>query len=620
MKTFAVIGLALAPALAFADPAVPPPNDNTDLQQVFVTATRTPVEQANTLSQTIVIDRAQIEQSQAIDVGQILQQYAGLNVARSGGPGQPASLFIRGGNSDYTLVLIDGVRVNDGVSGDSLISFISPEVIERIEVIEGPLSTLYGSDAISGVVNIITRKPGPGQLDAEIGGGSFDTAQGGVALRDQGSVAGHPWGVAVAAQQLHSAGIPTYAGADQASEYRNRTLSGNGSLELGGVKLEARAWDTSGLNPYLSAQFDCAGVNAIPGFAPCNQTFRDRVFALRASTHLTQNWFSELTLSRSEDRLDFIQGDFLTRTVRPEADWHNVLRLDQHNRVSFGALARREHDDSPSANGSFQEKDNNDYGYAQEEADYGRHHGVAAVSYLHESAFGERFDWNAQYGFDLFEHTRLIAEAGTAFHTPTALDRFYPGDGNPNLLPEKARDYELAVKQRIDGHQTAELRVFRTDVRDLIDGAAFPPMNLGRARLEGLQADWNYSDSNWTARLNGIAQNPRDLETGVELPQRARLSLGAQLNRHLSRYDLGAAFYTAARRADNFFNTTTFTSTPITDAGYATLDLSAGVRLTRELRFDLRGTNVLNHHYQTVAAYNQPGSAVYATLRYLLPL
>ncbi len=611
MKTFAVIGLALAPAFAFAaDPSSP---SATELPQVVVTGTLTPVAQADALSQTIVIDRAQIEQSQATDIGQILQQYAGLDMARSGGPGQPAALHIRGGESDYTLVLVDGVRLNDSVTGASPIAYISPEVIERIEVIEGPLSTLYGSDAVSGVVNIITRKPGPGLLDAELGGGSFDTLQGGAAVRDQGSLYGNPWGVALAAQQLHTSGIPTFAGSNLNSEYRNRTLDGTASLELGGVKLEARAWDTDGQSPFQEAQSDCA-FNPVPGYTGCDEEFRDRIFALHASTQLSRDWFSELTLSRSEDRLDSQDEDFLLRTLRAEADWHNTLNLDGHNRLSFGAILRREHDDEP---GYIAQRDNNDYGYLQDEANYGRNHIVAAINYLHDGSFGERFNWNAQYGFDVLEGTRLIAGAGTAFHTPTAEDVF-PPYGNPALQPEKAQDYELAVKQRIGAYQNAQLRLFRTDVRDLIEAPPpnYFPYNVADARIDGVQAEWNLASEHWTAHLDGIAQNPRNLQTDSELIERARLSLGAQLNRRIGRYDLGAAFYTSGRRLDENFNTGAFP----TDGGYGLLDLTAGARLSRNLRFDLRGNNVLNHHYQTIYGYNQPGSAVYATLRYALPL
>lgn len=616
MKNLAVFGLAFAPALVIADPA----SSDTPLQPVVVTATRTPVAETDTLAQTIVIDRAEIERAQAVDVADILRYHAGLEVARSGGPGQQASLFTRGSNSAHTLVLIDGVRVNNGSTGGAAFPAIDPEMIERIEIVEGPRSALWGSDAIGGVINIITRKGGPAQLDANIGGGSFGTVRGGAGLRDSGNLGGHAWGFALGAQEERSNGIPTFAGplpgSDDNRSFRNRTLNGSAQIELGGVHLEARAWDAEGLDRYQNQAFD-ANFNVI-GFIPADQDFQNQILALAASTHLTDNWQSELTLSRGLDRVAQNQSPQFVRTIRPEADWHNVLGLGSYNRLSFGLRATRERVDAvPSFGGPIAEARDTDYGYVQEEFNGFRQHVVAAVNYLHDGAFGERFNWNAEYGFDLFEQTRLIAAAGTGFHAPTASDRFGPG-GNPALQPEKALNVELGVKQGIGAHQNLDLRLFRTAVKDLIEYVPpdFTAVNVDHTRNRGVQLDWNYEDAEWTARVNGIWQDPRDTDAGAPLLRRARAIGSASLDRRFGRFDLGASFYTSSLRHDvdgiTFGNTTT--------GGYGLLNLTAGVQITHELRFDLRGENVLNHHYQTVSAYNQPGSAVYASLRYALPL
>ncbi|HZR34271.1 MAG TPA: TonB-dependent receptor [Nevskia sp.] len=617
MKNLAVFGLALAPALSFADAA----SSDTPLQPVVVTATRTPVAETDTLAQTIVIDRAEIERAQATDVADILRYHAGLEVARSGGPGQQASLFTRGSNSAHTLVLIDGVRVNNGSTGGAAFPSIDPEMIERIEVVEGPRSALWGSDAIGGVVNLITRKGGPAQFDANVGGGSFGTVRGGAGIRDSGSLDGHAWGFALGAQQERSNGIPTFAGplpgSDDNRSFRNRTLNGSGQVELGGVHLEARAWDAEGRDRYQNETFD-SNFN-VNGFAPAGQDFQNQAVALEASTHLAGNWLSELTLSRGLDRVAQVEGspDFV-RTIRPEADWHNVLGLGSYNRLSFGLRAARERVDAVSSFGApIAEAKDTDYGYVQEEFNGFRQHFVAAVNYLHDGAFGERFNWNAEYGYDLLEQTRLIAAAGTGFHAPTAEDRFGPG-GNPQLQPEKSLNVELGVKQGLSAHQSVDLRLFRNAVKDLIEYVppSFTAVNVDHSSNEGVQLDWDYNDANWTANFNGIWQDPRDTDAGAPLLRRARAIASAAVDRRFGRYDLGASFYTSTLRHDvdgiTFGNTTT--------GGYGLLNLTAGMQITRELRFDLRGENVLNHHYQTVSAYNQPGSAVYATLRYSLPL
>ena len=591
------------------------------LDPVVVTGTRTPVLESDEMAPTVIIDRDEIRRAQATDVAGVLQRYAGLEVSRSGGPGQPASLFIRGGNSNYAVVLIDGVRIDDATTGAAPLADINPEMIERIEVIEGPRAALYGADALGGVVNIITRQPGPAQLDASIGGGSYDTVSGGAALRDQGTIGGHSWGLVFDAQQQRSGGFPPYAGSSIDSAYRSRTFNGRGTLNLGPVQLEVRGWDTSGNTQYQNLAYD-QNFN-FSGFTPVADDFHHQILALEARSQLTSIWQSNLTFSRSQYRIRQDQPDpgYSThgfgRVIRPEVDWHNVVTADAHNRVSFGVRANREHVDALSYGSAYKQDKDSDYGYLQDEADYGRHHVVAAVNYLHDGTFGERFDWNAEYGFDLFTHTRLIASAGSAFRAPTASELYYPGISNPDLKPEKSRNYELAVHQQISAAQSAELRVFRSTVRNYVAyDSNFIPQNVQSVRLEGVQATWRYSDADWDARVDGIWQDPRNRSMHQPLLRRARLIGSAQVNRHFGRFDVGAAVYSSSQRHD----VGAIDFSPTTDGGYATLELTAGINVTPRLHLDARLRNAFNHHYQTVNGYNQTGSAVYATLRYTLPL
>jgi len=615
-------GLAALPLLATAQDLSPswPPQTAAVLAPVTVTATRTPRALEDSPAATLVIDRAQIERSQATDVAQILQEYAGLEVVRTGGPGQPATLFVRGANSNHVIVLIDGVRLNDATSGLPPLADLSPELLERIEVIEGPRAALYGPDAIGGVVNLITRAPGPARVSANVGGGNYDTTYGGLAARDQGTVAGLPWGLALAGQQAHSSGFPTFQGSDLDSAYRNRSLSGRGALAIGGFTLEARAYDTQGQTQYQNLAFDSNFDFA--GFTPAAEDFHHQVLALEVGARLLSNWRSSLTASRSLDRLAQLQADAaglppgFVRTIRPELDWHNVLTLDPHQRLSFGARAARERVDALSFGSRIAYAQDRDYGVLQDELFFGPHQAVLAVNYLHDAAFGERFDWNAEYGYALTATTRLLASAGTAFHTPTANDRFGFG-GNPDLKPEKARNYELAVRQRFGLAQHAELRLFRTEVRDLIQylGAVNRVENVSRAQSEGVQLSWEYLANGWQARLDGLWQNPRNLDAHAQLLRRARLAGSAQLSRTFGRYRVGASFYSTTHRPD----VGAIDGAPTTDGGYGLLSLGAGVRLTRALSLDARLDNALDKHYQTAAGYNQPGSALYATLRYALP-
>ncbi len=596
------------------------------LNDVTVTATRTPVALNDALAQTLVIDRQEIEDSGATDVAGVLRRYTGLEVTRLGGPGQPASLFIRGGNSNYTVVLVDGVRVSDGTSGLAPLADISPEMVDHIEVVEGPRATLYGSDAIGGVINIITRQPGPAQLDLAVAGGRFDTASGAAALRGQGTVGGHAWGANANIQQQHSAGIPTFAGSDFNSPYRNRTLNGRAQIALGRVQLEARAWDTHGFNAYQTLDFD-PSTFAFTGFSPAANTFHNQVLAVEARTKLLENWTSSLTAARSItiSRQQQPDGGFappgFIETKRPEFDWHNVLTLGTHHRVSFGTRVYNERVSSLSFGTGIHENTVQQYGYLQDEVDVGRHHLVAGLNYLHNGAFGYRLNWTAEYGFDLFEKTRLIASTGSAFHTPTANDRFGFG-GNPRLQPEKALNYEVAIRQLLTPGQSVELRLFRTDVRDLIlvqfdnSISSFVASNVNRAQMEGMQLTWRYASADWDARVGGIYQNARNRTDHTRLLRRARYTGSASIDRRWKALNVGAGVQGSGNRAD----VGAIDGLPARDGGYALFNLHAGLQVNPNLKLQVYAENILNHRYETANGFNQPRSTVFATARYALPL
>ena len=252
MRRFALAALA-APAVlaAFATPlATAAEPDARLLDPVVVTATRNPTPVSEVLAATIVITREEIEQAQVNDLAQLLALRAGLDIGRTGGPGQPASVFIRGGNSDQTLVLVDGVRVNPATFGGAALSLISPEMIERIEIVKGPRSTLYGSDALAGVINIITRGPDGTRFSGELRGGSYGTrdVSASTAFGDEHAR------LAITAEHVQADGFPSFKGATQDRGYELGTVALRGEAKAGPVKLKAQVWRAEGSNDYASEQ------------------------------------------------------------------------------------------------------------------------------------------------------------------------------------------------------------------------------------------------------------------------------------------------------------------------------------------------------------------------------
>jgi vitamin B12 transporter len=273
--------IALAVAAACASlPAVA----QDELEETVITATRTPVALDAVDAPVIVITRQDIERSMATDVSEILQTHAGLEIARNGGPGQTTSLFTRGTDSNHTVVLIDGVRINPGTIGGAALQNISPESLERIEIVKGPRSSLYGTDAIGGVVQLFTR--GAAKKDGMSGGvtvGSLNTQQ---LFGDAALSMSDTFRIGIGGGYSESEGMPVFVDDDSNRGWRN--VSGRLTAEFDAsesLTFRARGFLASGRTEYSSQTF------SDPPYEDVSQEFENSVYSLETDYH-AQQWLS----------------------------------------------------------------------------------------------------------------------------------------------------------------------------------------------------------------------------------------------------------------------------------------------------------------------------------------
>ena len=607
-----------AAALLVALPLAVLADDATSLgAPITVTATRTALTANQEVAPVIVISARQIQLSGAQTIGGLLQQYAGLDVASNGGPGQPTSLFLRGTNSNQTLVMINGVKLNPADGSGAALANIHLSDIERIEIVKGPRAALYGSDAIGGVINIITRQASEGtHYGAHAGAGRYGTYDsGGHFNYGQGNSA-----FGVAASDYHTDGFPAIAGTNIVNGNSDRTWNAYGRSKIGGLDVTFNHWQSSGNTQYTS-------FSANPPFAlaPFDEDFHNQTTSLDLTGHLLPGWRSNLNLSHMLDEIDQSQADSFNpqqspdfvHTQRNVIDWQNDIALGEYQLLTAGLYSEAQHAASQSFGLGYDAPDRINALYLEDDLHVGPHRLVVAARDTHDQAFGNHLTWNADYGYDLTAGTRLTAGAGTGFRAPSAEERFGFG-GNPGLQPETSRNLEVGLRQKIGEAQSFTLSAFRDQLDNLIQFVVTPSnlngenQNIARARVRGLELGYLLTQQSWSWRTNVILQQPQNLDTGTLLLRRSERTLTTALDWHDDVTSFGAHLIVTGPRSDLDFNT----GAPVTDAGY----LLAGVTLRQHLGhgFVVSGSleNLFDVHYQTAAGYNTAGRSLFVRLEY----
>jgi vitamin B12 transporter len=567
---------------------------------VLVTATRTPTPESEILVPVLVITRADLERSLATDAADTLRFQAGLDIGRNGGPGQPASLFLRGTDSNHTIVLIDGIRVNPGTIGGAALENIAAESIERIEIVKGPRSTLYGSDAIGGVVNIFTRGARSDGIEAYAGLGRYDTRS----ASASGGLQFERGGLGFSASWLDSAGFPTRKDTDTDRGYKNLSISVQGRWLAGPVDLRASAWHAAGTSQYSDFFL-----------TPVDSDFDDHAAAIEAAFAAAEDWRMSIRATAMQNEIQQNQSADHLRTRRTGLEWQNDVTLSPHQSLTFGALASRERAVTAEFGTGFDVDTNVTLAYLEDRLVLGRHHVLVAGGYTDHDTAGSKVTWNLDYGFDLASRIRLLAAAGTAFRAPDSTDRFGFG-GNPGLKPESSRNIEVGLQWRRSASERLTLSAFRNDIDQLIEFVITDPVtfdgineNVERARIEGVEASWRVSGSSWQLQAAASLQNPRNLTENTRLLRRTRQSLSLSFLKSFGRYRLGADLLTAGARKDFGF------PDAVTLAPYTLLNLTGRFAVTPQLDVDVRIENALDARYELASGYNTPRRSLFVGAR-----
>ena len=588
-----------------------------ELEETIITATRTPVPLDSVGAPVIVITRSDIERSLASDVSQLLQVHAGLEIARNGGPGQNTSLFTRGTDSNHTVVLVDGVRVNPGTIGGAALQNIAPEAIERIEIVKGPRSSLYGSDAIGGVVQIFTVSGAPGlgdrQASAGVSFGSDATQQ---VFADTAFATGR-LRFGVGGSYLQSEGMPVFV--DDASDRGWRNATERLFAEFAAseaLTLRARGWRSSGRTEYSSQTF------GTPAFADVSQDFENSVYSFGGDYRADSGLGVQANVSRSLDDIRQLQPGFgpsdfdYARTRRVTADLQlDLPRLGAHA-LSIGVQRSDENARAQSFGTVIDEDTRVTQAFVQDQFTAGIFESRLAVGFVDHQTFGGEVSWNAEVGASFASGTRITLSAGKAFRAPDSTDRFGFG-GNPDLKPEISQQLELSIRQKLGARSLVTLAAFDNRIRDLINFVIVDPntfdiqnRNVDRARVRGMELGYRFAGEAWRLRAELTLQDPRDRGLDQRLLRRSRESLMFAVDRDVGAFDLGVDLAAFGNRKDFGFPANV-TLDPYTLVG-ATLRYRASGALTLQGRID----NLLDEDYTLASGYRTRGRAYSMGVRY----
>ncbi len=583
-----------------------------EIEETIITATRTPQALDSIGAPVIVITRNDIERSLASDVSEILQKQAGLEIARSGGPGQTTSLFTRGTESNHTVVLIDGVRINPGTLGGAALQNIAPESLERIEIVKGPGSSLYGTDAIGGVVQLFTRRIEQSGVSAGATYGSDNTQQ----LYSDAAWSGDRVKLGVGGSYAESDGMPTYVDDDVDRGYRDVTGRVFGEFAAtDALKIRARGWLSTGRTEYSEQTF------SDPPYAPVSQDFENSVYSLESEYRRDDGFGVRASVGHTVDDIEQLQPGWgpkefdyaRTRRVTAEAQM-DLARIATHS-LSFGVAHSDERVRAQSFTTVIDQGTMVNQGFVQDQFDLGRVNSRIAVGYVDHETFGGETTWNADFGIAFGKGTRITLSGGKAFRAPDSTDRFGYG-GNPDLQPEVSEQVELSLRQTIGGNQQAWLSAFDNQIDDLVT-FVFDPVtfegrneNLDRAHIQGVELGYQFTGQAWRARAELTLQDPRDESTDERLLRRSREALVLAVSRDVGALDLGVDVQAYGNRKDVGFPDN------VTLDPYTLVNATARYRVNEKLTLQARLENAFDEDYTLAQGYRTEGRAYTVGVRY----
>ena len=600
----ASLAFAIAAPSAFADTGTP--------ETVIVTASRTPQRAEEVIADVTVIGNEEITRSGAGSVADVLRRQRGIEIARNGGPGTNTSVFLRGSNANQVVVLVDGVRIGSSTTGTASWNAIPLSSIDHIEVVYGPLSSLYGADAIGGVVQIFTRKSeGKPAFSASGGGGTYGNNQYDAGV--SGSTGGeHPVSYALSGAHEESRGFSaTLPGAGSSYNrdddgYTRNSFNGRIAVQLApGHELGAQL-----LKSRLNARYDSGSASY-----DAHNIQELESYAVFSNNRILPNWHSTVQAARANDKSGSFTASGVSRinTRQDEFTWQNTIDLGPDTLQLL--VGHRKEDVLSSSTPALTRARITNSAAASYDMRRGSHLVDLSVRKDH-SVYGAKTTGAAGYGYEFSKDLRATASYGTSFRAPTFNELYFPGYGLASNKPEQGKNAEAGLRWQV-AHTEFKANYFRNRLIDMIvsvtpcPGAATNSCayNVNRATLEGFTLGSDTRLGNLNLRASADFQDPRDDTTGKQLQRRAKRHASVAADYEIGAVAVGAELQGSGERFDDAANRNRL-------GGYGLLNLYTSWHVSPDWSLLLRVENLADKRYELARNYRTAGQTWFAALRY----
>ena len=506
------------------------------MSNLIVAATKTHLPKQKILIPITILDAEDIALSGANNLSEILRFIAGIDVTSNGGPGQIASIFMHGSNGNHTLILINGIKINDSATGTAAIQNIHPDLIEKIEIIKAPRASLYGSNAVGGVINIITKKQTKTGYEIGYKTGSDNTDiinfMGGFHSSEiQGGIQFH---------QYKTDGFPARTESNVASGHENDSVNAFLNFDHDNWSLVTNVWQSSGTTEYLDFFL-----------TPVSQDFNNTTGSLDINKIFSDRWVSNLNFGFSRDDIKQNETPDFNDSRKLFFEWQNTIHANDNHQIVAGIYLANEKFDASNYGLDIATEANSTALYIEDIINRGKHQLLTAARISNKEGIEDKITWNIEYGFIINPSMRLLLNAGRATRNPSSFDLYGYG-GNPELTPEISKNIGIGIAMIPSDRLSVEFSAFNNEITDLItfNYNDFKLYNIEQARIRGIEGHIEYLANDWNIYLNATLQNPKNTTSKQMLLRRPKKTVSLGLRRSFGSLDFNMNILLSDSRMD----------------------------------------------------------------------